>query len=61
MGEQQKRGDDAADHAPKPNTGGAPGAEAGTAADKQDAANYDELKDGGRAVPTENMNSANDE
>ena len=62
MGEQQKRGDDASDHAPKPKTGetGSSG-KPGKISDKQDGSNYDDLEDGGRAVPVEDMNSANDE
>ncbi len=63
MGEQQERGNDAADHAPKPKVGAKAG---GTKAksdvpDKQDGANYRDLEDGKRAVPLEDMNSANDE
>jgi len=59
--DDQKRGDDAADHAPRP--GGKPGKHPpGTSpSGKQDAPNYDERADGDRAVPTEDLSSANDE
>ncbi len=59
MGDQ-KRGDDAADHAPRPDheerakppgPGGQP----------QDAPNYDKTTDGGRALDEEDVSSANDE
>ncbi len=56
MDGDQKRGDDAADHAPRP--GGDPPA---TPKGKQDAPNYDKREDGGRAVPVEDLDSANDE
>ena len=55
MGDQ-KRGDDAADHAPRP--GGDPKP---PPSGKQDAPNYDKREDGGRAVPVEDISSANDE
>ena len=58
MGDQ-KRGDDAADHAPRPVRNGAEKPE--PASDKQDSPNYADREDGGRAVPTESINSANDE
>lgn len=56
--DEQKR-EDAADKAPRPTVGETvtPGAET----DKQDAPNYDVAKDGGRSIPLEDMNSANDE
>ena len=53
----QHRGDDAADHAPKPN---AP-RDVPPVPDKQDAPNYKTKVDGGRAEPVETLNSANDE
>lgn len=53
-----KRGDDAADHAPKPTQTGKPSE---TESGKQDAPNYNNTVDGGRAEPVEDMNSANDE
>ena len=53
-----KKDDDAGDHAPQPKT--EPG-KTGAPSDKQDAKNYDDLNDGGRSVPVEDMNSANDE
>lgn len=57
--DDQKRGDDAADHAPRPGKNDKPGPTATN--DKQDAPNYARREDGGRAVPTEDINSANDE
>jgi hypothetical protein len=54
--DDQKRGDDAADHAPRP--GGEPQK---PKSGMQDAANYDERDDGGRAIPDEDLSSANDE
>lgn len=53
-----KRGDDAQDH-----TASADAKKAATRppADKQDAANYDERDDAGKAIPVENVSSANDE
>ena len=54
--DDQKRGDDAADHAPRPG-GKAPKPAKG----KQDAPNYDAREDGGRDVPVEDVSSANDE
>ena len=53
-----KRGDDAADHAPKPSDKAKP-PENGS--DKQDAPNYKNAVDGGRAEPVDGMSSANDE
>ena len=63
MGEQQKRGDDAADHAPRPTVDAKVDGEKAKPGvpDGQDGANYRDLKDGKRAVPLEDMNSANDE
>ena len=55
-----KRGDDAADHAPKlpePKKGVEAG---GALSEKQDAPNYNVRVDGGRAEPVETINSAND-
>ena len=54
--DDQKRGDDAADHAPRPG-GEAKKPETG----KQDAPNYDEREDGGRDMPLGDISSANDE
>ena len=54
-----KRGDDAADHAPKPASKSSTHEVASS--DKQDAANYKDRVDGGRAEPVEKMNSGNDE
>ena len=55
-----KKGDDAGDHAPKPKAD-KPASGEPAARSRQDAPNYDRLKDGGRSVPVEDMNSANDE
>lgn len=55
--DDQKRGDDAEDHAPKPDRSKAKP----SAAEKQDAPNYKERADEGRAIEVENVNSANDE
>ena len=52
-----KRGDDAADHAPKSEKGEVPG----SPQDTQDAANYDDRTDGGRALETDDVSSANDQ
>lgn len=52
-----KRGDDAADHAPRPAKDEKPAPPSG----KQDAPNYAEREDGGRALPAEEISSANDE
>lgn len=46
---------DAGDVAPRPER------KAETPARKQDAPNYDDTVEGGRALPTEDINSANDE
>ena len=54
--DDQKRGDDAADHAPRP--GGDPKP---TEKGKQDAPNYDKREDGGRGLDVGDVNSANDE
>ncbi len=54
----QNRGDDAADHAPKPNQSSETPK---TGADKQDAANYADRIDKGAAEPAGKINSANDE
>ena len=54
--DDKTRGDDAADHAPRPG-GNPPKPDKG----KQDAPNYDEREDGGRAIPEEDLSSANDE
>ena len=52
-----KRKDDAADKAPRPVAG-----EGETSILKtQDAPNYADREDGGRTLPTEDINSANDE
>ncbi len=56
--DDQKRGNDAADHAPQP------GREADKETSKngrQDAPNYDDRTDGGRAIKREDVSSANDE
>ncbi|WP_158807141.1 hypothetical protein [Beijerinckia sp. L45] len=53
-----KRGDDAADHAPKPDDKRTP---TDKSSEKQDAPNYKTAVDGGRAEPVDGMNSANDE
>ena len=53
-----KRGDDAADHAPKPSD---KDSDPKATSDKQDAPNYKNAVDGGRAEPVDGMNSANDE
>ena len=55
--EDKQRGDDAQDHAPKPNSG----ASAAPPSDKQDAANYEKRTDKGEAIEVENLSSANDE
>lgn len=55
--DDQKRGDDAADHAPKPqqsNTEPSP-------KQKQDAPNYNDKTDKGQAIEVEDVSSANDE
>ena len=54
--DEKKRGDDAQDHAPAPSER-APSPAGG----QQDAPNYDERTDGGRAIKVEDMSSANDE
>ena len=56
-----KRGDDAADHAPKPPAPKPKVESGGALSEKQDAPNYNVRVDGGRAEPVETMNSANDE
>jgi hypothetical protein len=53
-----KRGDDAADHAPKPSD---KDSDPKATSDKQDAPNYKDAVDGGRAEPVDGMSSANDE
>jgi hypothetical protein len=53
-----KRGNDAGDHAPKPNQSDA---KPPASSDKQDAPNYKDRVDGGRAEPVEKINAANDE
>jgi hypothetical protein len=52
-----KRGDDAADHAPKPDSSDA---KPPASSDKQDAPNHEDRVDGGRAEPVETINAAND-
>ncbi len=55
---ENKRGDDAADHAPrpvKPDTEGRP------KSPEQEAPNYDVTQKGGRSIEVEDVNSANDE
>ena len=56
-----KRGDDAADHVPKPSEAQQKPKGDGPLAARQDAPNYDSQLDDGRAEPVEAMNSANDE
>lgn len=57
-----KRGDDASDHAPRPDhTAADKGKPATPDSGRQEAPNYAERNDGGRGVPAENLNSANDE
>lgn len=53
-----KRGNDAGDHAPKPNQSDA---KPPASSDKQDAPNSKDRVDGGRAEPVEKINAANDE
>jgi hypothetical protein len=48
---------DAADRVPRPNPKPADAAKG----PKQDAPNYEDTKDGGRALPAGEVNSANDE
>ena len=59
----QRRGDDAATHAPKPRDGASRPSNDRTsgAPARQDAPNYDRRIDGGLAEPTDALNSANDE
>lgn len=56
---EQKRGDDAADHAPKHDP--AKSKDRTSEGRKQEAPNYDKRVDDGRAVATEDVSSANDE
>ncbi len=52
-----KKREDAGDTAPRPQVGEK--TKPGDA--KQEAPNYDVAEDGGRSIPVEDMNSANDE
>ena len=52
------RGDDAADHAPRPVE---PGKEERPESLDQEAPNYDVTDKGGRSIKVEDVNSANDE
>jgi hypothetical protein len=54
-----KKRDDAADKAPRPVAGETP--KPGAENRDQEAPNYDVAQDGGRAIPVDDMNSANDE
>ncbi len=53
-----KRGDDAADHAPRPVE---PKTEGRPESREQEAPNYDVTEKGGRSIKVEDVNSANDE
>ena len=53
-----ERGDDAADHAPRPTQ---PKPEDAPRSRDQDAPNYDVTDKGGRSIKVEDMDSANDE
>ena len=53
-----KRGDDAADHAPRPTQ---PNTEEPPAGREQDAPNYDVADKGRRSIKVEDVDSANDE
>ena len=53
-----KRGDDAADHAPRPTE---PKVEERPESREQEAPNYDVTEKGGRSIKVEDVNSANDE
>ncbi len=55
---ENKRGDDAADHAPRPVT---PDREDRRESRDQEAPNYDVSQKGGRSIEIEDVNSANDE
>ena len=55
----QKRGDDAADHAPRPKEG--IDGKTPQVPEKQDGPNYNKITDGGRAMKDEDLSSANDE
>ena len=55
---ENKRGDDAADHAPRPVK---PDAEHRPEGRDQEAPNYDVTRKGGRSIEVEDVNSANDE
>lgn len=59
MGDQ-KRGDDAADHAPQPKHEER-AKPPGPGGEKQDAPNYDKTTDDGQALEDKDVNSANDE
>ena len=53
-----ERGDDAADHAPRPTE---PKGEKTPESREQEAPNYDVTEKGGRSIKVEDVNSANDE
>lgn len=56
--DDQKRGDDAADHAPRPDDEPASKKQP---SGLQDAPNYEDRTDGDRAIKREDVSSANDE
>jgi hypothetical protein len=58
--DDEKRGDDAGDHAPRPRES-EPQRQQKPPAARQDAPNYEQTTDGGRAIESGNLTSANDE